>query len=306
MRHPFKSPGPISPHTITPALAAFLVALVLAPAAHGDGADRQSDRWTTVAEEGLWSLDDDRQLDLSGDWRVIRHVATGRERIVPKALGGGGGGGSDSNWTIELLPFSAFVPRTSTGISWTTSFSTGYGWQAGGTPDFMWAPLQVESGLRVRQIELEACHDNTSPSNLFVILYRCEVFTDDCEFLTDHQVFALQNGGCTLRSVFPDPGETIDNRDFTYYVFAHDGLGTDTTRFRSVRLYLQRQVSPAPTTATFGDVPTGHQFFRHIEALAASEVTGGCGGGNYCPDAPLTRGQMAVFLAKALGLHWSF
>jgi hypothetical protein len=33
-------------------------------------------------------------------------------------------------------------------------------------------------------------------------------------------------------------------------------------------------------------------------------VTGGCGNGNYCPDAPLTRGQMAVFLAKALGLHW--
>ena len=26
--------------------------------------------------------------------------------------------------------------------------------------------------------------------------------------------------------------------------------------------------------------------------------------GNYCPDAPLTRGQMAVFLSKALGLHW--
>jgi hypothetical protein len=24
----------------------------------------------------------------------------------------------------------------------------------------------------------------------------------------------------------------------------------------------------------------------------------------YCPDAPLTRGKMAVFLAKALGLDW--
>ena len=28
------------------------------------------------------------------------------------------------------------------------------------------------------------------------------------------------------------------------------------------------QVSPAPPTATFGDVPTGHQFFQYIEALA--------------------------------------
>ena len=30
----------------------------------------------------------------------------------------------------------------------------------------------------------------------------------------------------------------------------------------------------------------------------------GCGSGNYCPDANLTRGQMAVFLSKAMGLHF--
>ena len=69
-------------------------------------------------------------------------------------------------------------------------------------------------------------------------------------------------------------------------------------------VYYKLQVSPAPATATFGDVPTNHLFFQFIEALAASGITGGCGGGNYCPDAPLTRGQMAVFLAKALGLQW--
>lgn len=38
--------------------------------------------------------------------------------------------------------------------------------------------------------------------------------------------------------------------------------------------------------------------------LVASGITAGCGSGNYCPDAPLTQGQMAVFLAKALGLQW--
>jgi hypothetical protein len=42
-------------------------------------------------------------------------------------------------------------------------------------------------------------------------------------------------------------------------------------------------------------------FFQFIEALYASGITGGCGAGNYCPDNPVTRGQMAVFLAKALG-----
>jgi hypothetical protein len=32
-------------------------------------------------------------------------------------------------------------------------------------------------------------------------------------------------------------------------------------------------------------------------------ITGGCGGGNYCPGSPNTRGQMAVFLVKTFGLQ---
>ena len=66
----------------------------------------------------------------------------------------------------------------------------------------------------------------------------------------------------------------------------------------------QLKVSPAPAVATFLDVPTNHPFFQFVEALAASGITGGCGGGNYCPNNPVTRGQMAVFLAKALGLQF--
>jgi S-layer family protein len=74
---------------------------------------------------------------------------------------------------------------------------------------------------------------------------------------------------------------------------------------RGARLTWRRNVSPAPANATFNDVPTSDGGFQFIEALVASGITAGCGGGNYCPDAPLTRRQMAVFLAKALGLHWA-
>jgi len=59
-----------------------------------------------------------------------------------------------------------------------------------------------------------------------------------------------------------------------------------------------------PSAPTFADVPDSHPFSQFIEALAASGITGGCGSGNFCPDNPLTRGQMAAFLSKALGLHW--
>jgi hypothetical protein len=67
----------------------------------------------------------------------------------------------------------------------------------------------------------------------------------------------------------------------------------------------KRRVSAPPSVATFSDVPSSHPFFQFIEALAASKITAGCAPGKFCPEEPLTRGQMAVFLAKALGLHWA-
>ena len=49
----------------------------------------------------------------------------------------------------------------------------------------------------------------------------------------------------------------------------------------------------------FGDVATNYWAAAWIKQLAAEGITGGCGGGNYCPDNTVTRAQMAVFLMKA-------
>ncbi len=50
-------------------------------------------------------------------------------------------------------------------------------------------------------------------------------------------------------------------------------------------------------------LPTSDFGFQFIEALVAAGITGGTGGGNYSPDAPVTRRQMAIFIAKALGIY---
>ena len=89
-----------------------------------------------------------------------------------------------------------------------------------------------------------------------------------------------------------------------WYVRARLPVSGDYLSLGGVQITWARQVSAPPGQPTFADVPDTHPFFAFIEALAASGVTGGCGIGIFCPDAPLTRGQMAVFLAKALGLHW--
>jgi S-layer homology domain len=56
-----------------------------------------------------------------------------------------------------------------------------------------------------------------------------------------------------------------------------------------------------PGQEMFHDVPASSPFCPFIEELARRGVTGGCGGGNFCPGDPVTRQQMAVFLIKALG-----
>ena len=103
------------------------------------------------------------------------------------------------------------------------------------------------------------------------------------------------------------PGvETVDNEACTYWVSIRWDASSSTLQLYKIRAQWERQVSPAPAVATFNDVPTNHPFFQFVEALAASGITAGCSVAPplYCPDAPLTRGQMAVFLAKGFGLQW--
>jgi hypothetical protein len=60
---------------------------------------------------------------------------------------------------------------------------------------------------------------------------------------------------------------------------------------------------PGVTLAShfFTDVPDGHTFHTNIANLAGAGITAGCGGTNYCPDASVSRGQMAGFLNRGLG-----
>ena len=59
-------------------------------------------------------------------------------------------------------------------------------------------------------------------------------------------------------------------------------------------------VPPPATGLIFLDVPAADPFAPWIEELFSLGVSTGCGGGNYCPLAAVTRAQMAVFLLKTL------
>jgi hypothetical protein len=110
------------------------------------------------------------------------------------------------------------------------------------------------------------------------------------------------------------PGEFMHlDLESTSQVFADDSLPTqldlaDWSRklldIRSLlptaelfELTMIQKVIPA---GTFQDVPSGYWAIDFIRILATSGVTGGCGSGNYCPEDPVTRAQMAVFLERGM------
>jgi hypothetical protein len=174
-----------------------------------------------------------------------------------------------------------------------------------GGPCFFLAGVLLPAGALVTRVELDGC-DNDPTQQLTFFLFRL-ASPNTTGMGTNLSIPGNTTGGAATPGcgVFSDDlisPETIDNEANTYQLHV---VANTAVFFTAVRVYYTLQVSPAPAVATFSDVPTSHPFFQFVEALAASGITAGCGGGNYCPDAPLTRGQMAVFLSLGLGLHFA-
>jgi len=167
-------------------------------------------------------------------------------------------------------------------------------------------PLHLPSGAVLQSIELDACDSNTMASHVIAAAQHCDHVTGFCTLIGE-QITTTSAAINPCKSYVQDVSGlafVVDNTADRLLLLVVTQGDDNTTSFAGMRVGYKLQVSPAPGTATFGDVPTSHPFFQYIEALAASGITVGCGNGNYCPDAALTRGQMAVFLAKALGLQW--
>ena len=81
------------------------------------------------------------------------------------------------------------------------------------------------------------------------------------------------------------------------------GVNDDTLRQQMAVFLLKAKFglcyTPPPCTGVFTDVPCSSSFAPWIEALADLGITGGCGANVYCPQNPVRRDQMAVFLLKA-------
>jgi hypothetical protein len=168
------------------------------------------------------------------------------------------------------------------------------------------ASPHIPTGARLTFLEFDYCDDN--PTQDITLRLTNTDYLNNVIYLIGQVSSTGMPPGCRADSVDLTPlGFHVDNYNQRLLLQASFGTNADsTTRFAGAIVGYQLEPSPAPGYASFNDVPEGHPFHQFVEALYASGITAGCGSGNFCPDAPLTRGQMAVFLSKALGLYWQY
>jgi len=212
-----------------------------------------------------------------------------------------------ASYSVRTIHGTSFRPIQSD-TTYSQNAVTTHLFRTGGQLYFDYALSDLPAGALLTGIELEYCDTNPAASVNAGVHSRSAAGVNDIVGPTLDSGDAAIPGCGFLGSVFnlELTGEVVDNYDKSYWVRVTLEGTDDSTSLGAVRVYYRLQVSPAPPTATFNDVPTTHPFFQFVEALSRSGITAGCGSGNFCPDAPLTRKQMAAFLSIALGLHFSY
>jgi hypothetical protein len=147
-------------------------------------------------------------------------------------------------------------------------------WATGTYPDF-------EEFNKARVYDLGPCAGRPSPGT-FIDDDR-SVFEADIEWLASESI----TQGCD-----PAKGGTrfCPDQPITrgqMAAFFHRALGDEL---------------PMGVPASFTDT-TGSVFAADIAWLSATGISRGCTADRFCPDDPVTRGQMAAFLARAFGLE---
>jgi hypothetical protein len=212
---------------------------------------------------------------------------------------------------LYRIPSAEFLPSTSN-AGYTDAFesSTEFRRSANsGTSVNLLAATHLPAGVVVDYVELDYCDTDAgtvlgSPIDVVLTVYDCNYLGSGCnplKSLTSSNGNVV-NTGCGYVSD-ATLSYTVDNntRELMLAVLLFND--SQQTSLAGVIVGYHLQIS-APSGQTFGDVPPNYLYYRAIEALAASGIASGCGNGNFCPDQAVSRGEMAKFLANALGLHW--
>ena len=219
--------------------------------------------------------------------------------VAPTSLFLSGSGGSE---TVSVTPNNEACP-------WTAS---------SGIP---WLSVTPSSGTGTDNVSVVASANSTGlprEGSVTIAGQTVTVTQSDvagCGFIVSPSSFVLDSAGGTKSVTITATSSTCEwglSSDAWITSTAYHGTGSgsltltvgtnDTGVARLGALALSGEPIAIRQTATqqvFTDVPPEASFFDAVNLLFANSVTQGCAAGLYCPETPLTRAEMAVFLVRS-------
>ncbi|MCC6393198.1 MAG: S-layer homology domain-containing protein [Bryobacterales bacterium] len=205
---------------------------------------------------------------------------------IPITVSQSGGGCSYS-----IMGPGSVVNAAGATLAFTVATDPACGWSASAAPDWLTiaspstvtAAANTGSSPRTGSINVAGfitplIQPSLTGAPVFTDVPATHPFYDYITLLKQSRITA----GCTASTYCPDDATT---RGQMAVFLIRALLGTDTF--------------PYPSTPFFTDVLPSDAFFPYIQKLRDLGVTGGCATSRYCPDDPVTRGQMAAFLVRA-------
>jgi hypothetical protein len=263
--------------SVTRTAAAAAVLIVTALAGPAAAADR-------VASFGRWVSPEQAAMEAAA-------VAEAQESFAPEwgaatsvySVGACAAGSRDATHTYQAIDCGKVEPIP------------------GGTSTAVGFPVNLPTGALITSVKMNYFDNHAGQPS--VGFYRVST-TGGLSSIVGIAAPVFSGGN---NSVTATANHTVQNLGASYQILAilNRSGATTNTGIYGFEISYTLQVSAPPAVATFpNDVPTTHPLFRFVEAMAASGLTGGCAAGSFCPDTPVTRGQLSVFLSVALGLHF--
>ena len=206
--------------------------------------------------------------------------------------------------SVVTVPANQFTPLDST-TTYNDRANDGLvisRYPTGGNGSF-YAGVSAPGGALLTLVEFDYCDTSATGHHAQLKVVDCNWMGSNCTQVVP-TMFSISGGCGYFQPDLTGVNYQFDNMNRRLYLVASTDVFDGTNSISGVIVGYKLQVSPAPATASFVDVPTSSPIFKFVEALKASGITAGCDATHYCPNASLTRGQMAVFLAAALGLEF--
>jgi len=280
------------------------------------------DTVTTTDVSGLYGVNDAEDVAYGNNTVFVAGGTAAEVYRIPLGPNGVLGGGDDgpmthfdtAGWGFHDLEGIGFKADNGTLFIVSTQGSEHYLGETSTTGTFLRAyDLSLMGTQGNIRSDVAYAPSSQNPAVKSIYIASRGIDNDSNRKENDGRVWEINISGSSSFSDVPTNYWAYSSIEQLYAAGITGGCATNPLRYcpetavtrAQMAVFLERSMkgssyTPPPATGTvFADVPASYWAAAWIEKLAADRITSGCSSGYYCPEYPVTRAQMAVFLLRA-------